>query len=487
MKYIVDALDIMDKVANELNIDYIESDKYASIIVSLSKMASLIEEIKLGNLRVDIENFILDLNIQYLQINIAKYLLPEVHFMDISKEYIEERKLSDLSDIQLLKYLVVVLKTIAWTQKDNLLLVKYSKNIWNTGWHNLAKQCRGKVIDWKERTIVSYPFNKFYNLNEVEETKLSRVNELLSKANEVIVTDKKDGSAIIVTNHNSNTIINTNGVFNNIQVTLTKQLLSEKYSYFYNNMPEGYTFVFELVHPENKIVLDYGNIEKLYLLSIRDLRTLRLLTYKELKEFADKWQLDITESYDFKSLNELVKIAETECKDIKEGWVIRVITDSEDFMFKLKYAEYFKLARIKAIPTLKKLYTLLQQDKLDDMMSSADEYICKEINDKVQIINDYINKAVLLVENESKNILSEYNVSRGNIPKEKLLVILDKLKGNVLSSYIIRYIKSDKGLEELFDMLPSTTSFEKIYHYINGIYGITDDKWNFCEKQAYNE
>lgn len=477
----------MDKVSKELNITYVESDKYASIIVSLSDMLSNLDEIELGQLRLDIEDFILSLDIQYLKVNIAKYLLPEVSYLDIPKEYIDERELSDLIDIQLLKYLVVVLKTIAWTQKGNLLLVKYSKNIGNTGWHNLAKQCRGKVIDWKERTIVSYPFNKFHNLNEVEETKIERINDLLSNAKDVMVTDKKDGSAIIVTNHRGNIVINTNGVFANIQITLTKQLFAKKYLNFYNNIPEGYTFVFELIHPENRIVLDYGDDEKLYLLAIRDLRTLKLLTYREMKDFAAKWKLDITEAFDFNTIDSLIETAETECKNIKEGWVIRVITETEDFMFKLKYAEYFKLARIKAIPSLKKLYTLLQQDKLDDMMSAAEEDIRQEVEEKVQIIYDYRDKVAHLVEKEGKNLLAKYELSRGNIPKDKLLKILNEVRENVLSSYIIKYIKAEKGIEDLFDRLPSTPVFEKLYFYINDIYGITEDKWNICEKQVYNE
>ena len=484
LKYIVSALDLMDKLSKELNIAYIDYDKYASIIVSLSDMLSDLDIIELGSFRLDIEDFILKLDIEYLKTNIAKYLLPEVSYLDIPKEYIDEREISDLNDIQLLKYLVVVLKTISWTQKGNLLLLKYSKNIWNTGWHNLAKQCRGKVVNWKDRTIVSYPFNKFYNLNEVEETKLERVNSLLVNANEVMVTDKKDGSAIILTNHNGEKIMNTNGSFENIQVVLATELFEKKYSKFFNNMPEGYTFVFELVHPENKIVLNYGDIEKLYLLAIRDLKTLKLLTYKELKDFADKWQLDITESFDFNTLDELIKTAETECKEIKEGWVIRLITETEDFIFKLKYAEYFKLARIKAIPSLKKLYILLQQDKLDDMMAAAEEDIVTEVEDKVKVIYDYVDKTKQAVEKEAKCLLEKYEISRGNIPKDKLLMVLNDLKGNVLSSYIIRYIKAEKNLEELFDKLPVSTVFEKIYFYINDIYGITEDKWNSCEKQV---
>ena len=466
----------MDKLAKELNIEYKNENKYASIIVALSEL----EEVDLSEIRGIIEKYLYSLEIQNLNINIAKYLLPNVHYEDISQEFIDKRELSDLTDFQLLRYLVVVLKTISWVQKDNLLVLKYSKNIWNTGWHNLAKQCRGKVIDLNERTIVSYPFNKFYNLNEVEETKIDRVQFLIDNAKEIIVTDKKDGSAIIVTNYKGNIIINTNGEFNNIQVILAKKLFEKKYKHFYKNMPEGLTFVFELIHPDNRIVLDYGDTEKLYLLAIRDLTTLRLYNYNEMKNFAEKWELDITECYDFNSLTDLVQIAESECKNIKEGWVIRVITDTEDFIFKLKYREYFKLARIKSIPSLKKLYILLEQDKLDDMLSVAEEAIKSDVEGKIQIIFDYIDKIKHLVEQKSNILLEKYEVERGNIPKDKWLKILSEVRGNVLSSLILKYLRS----EEIFKKLPSNVAFEKYYYYINELYGIEEDLWNSSEKQV---
>ncbi len=470
----------MDIVADELNIEYDINNKYASIIVSLSSL----DEFDIKNIRGIIKNYLYSLDIQYIKINIAKYLLPNVSILEIPQDFIDDRELNELNDFQLLKYLVVVLKTISWVQKDNLLLLKYSNNIWNTGWHNLAKQCRGKVIDWKERSIVSYPFNKFYNLNEVEETKIDIVKHMLSNAKDVMLMDKKDGSAIIVTNHKGNIVINTNGVFENIQVTLTKELFAKKYLNFYQNMPEGYTFVFELVHPENRIVLDYGDTEKLYLLAVRDLKTLKLLRYNEIKEMANKWCLDITEFYDFNTLDELVNKAETECKDIKEGWVIRIITDNEDFMFKLKYAEYFKLSRIKAIPSLKKLYTLLQQEKLDDMLSAAEDDLRAELEIKIQVIYDYLSKIADITEKESNKLLGEYNVEKGNIPTEVLLKIIAEVKGSLLSSYMLKYIKTTDSIDDVFKVLPSTTMFGKLYYYVNEVYNIKEDIWNISEKQV---
>ena len=256
MKYILKTLDIIDKVSNELKLNIVENDKYRSLVADIYSLSKEGTVVLSDGLKEDIIAYLKSLDIQ------DEYpLLCKVSGIEMGITFDFEH----LTDNQLLRYLAIVLRTVTYLQKDNLLLLKYSKTIWNTGWHNLAKQCRGKVIDLDTRQAVVYPFNKFFNLNEVDETKIEKVESLLDGADYISVTDKKDGSAIIVTNHNGEVIINTNGEFENDQIKLAKKLFVDKYNYFYNNVPEGYTFVFELIHPQNRIVLDYGNEQKLYL------------------------------------------------------------------------------------------------------------------------------------------------------------------------------------------------------------------------------
>ena len=286
MDYVQKSLNLMDKLVEYFGYSPEKDNYYSSIVQFLyEKSQSGAVEIE-KCLREEITVYLESLEIEDEKILICKFL-----GMTVNENFVvpENTSFDLLDDRCFLCFLVTVLRTISWVQSDNLLLVKYSKNIWNTGWHNLAKICRGKVYDLNTHNIVVYPFDKFFNLNEVEETKEERVQELLGKAKEIYVTDKKDGSAIIVTNYNGNVILNTNGQFKNIQIDLARKLFNEKYKGFIENVPEGYTFVFELIHPDNAIVLDYGQEKKLYLLAIRDLTTFKLKSYPELVAFAEEY------------------------------------------------------------------------------------------------------------------------------------------------------------------------------------------------------
>ena len=390
MKYILATLDMIDKVSEELKLDIVEKDKYRFLV---AQIYSQNESVVLSeDLKKDIIAYLKSLDIQ-----------DEVQLL-YKISGVENIEFEDLTDYQLLRYLAIVLRTVTYLQKDNLLLMKYSKTIWNTGWHNLAKQCRGKVIDLNTKQAVVYPFNKFFNLNEVEDTDLDRIYSLLSDADYISVTDKKDGSAIIVTKYNGEVIINTNGEFDNEQVKWAKGLFEKKYNYFYHNIPEGYTFVFELIHPLNRIVLDYGDEKTLYLLAVRNLTDLKLLRYSELVEVAEQYYLDITESFEFTNLDDFISKTE-EAENIKEGWVFRVISGDTDMMFKLKYQEYFRLSRIKSIPSLKKIYTLLQAEKLDDVLSVAESDIKDAVMTDVQTLFDYIENFKGLIKEDSDNLL----------------------------------------------------------------------------------
>ena len=83
---------------------------------------------------------------------------------------------------------------------------------------------------------------------------------------------------------------------------------------------------------------------------------MKLLKYNSLVKIAKQFYLDITESFEFDDLQKFIDKTMNETENIKEGWVFRVIKGKTDMMFKLKYQEYFRLSRIKSIPSLSRSY-----------------------------------------------------------------------------------------------------------------------------------
>ena len=147
-------------------------------------------------------------------------------------------------------------------------------------------------------------------------------------------------------------------------------------------------------------------------------------------------------------------------------------------MFKLKYQEYFRLSRIKSIPSLKKVYALLQTGTLDDVLSVSESSIRDAAMEDVALIFDYIEKYKVYIGEEVDFYCKKYNQKRGEIEKDALLKIIQDVKNNPFSAYILKVLKDNWDINTLFDMLPKTTTFEKLYKYYNVKHNITEDIWD---------
>lgn len=477
MRYIIETLNFLDYMVESLNIEVNSDSIYSSAIREIYALG-LNENLKLSSEQYQrVVEYLKYLEIEKEKNLIANFKgIPNDVFDNFSAEDKNKLEYTDLIDYKLVRLFGLVLKTVNFVQRGDLLLLKYSKSIWNTGWHNLAINCRGKVVDLNTHKVVVYPFNKFFNLNEVKDTQEKVVLQKLENAKNIYVTDKKDGTAIIITRYKGHLIVNTNGEFENIQIQYAKRLLNEQYTYFEKNVPEGFTFIFELIHPDNKIVLDYGNEKKLYLLAVRDLKTLKLLDYPKLEELARQYHLDITESFKYTNLYDFISKASSETNDIKEGWVFRIVLENEDFMFKLKYSEYFKLARVKNIPSLKNIYKLLLSDNLDDILSVVNSEIKESVLKDIELIYEYIEKFKKIIIEKTNFYKVKYQIEQ-EIKIEDIKEIVQDLKNNPFSVYILRVLKGF-NLDDLFVKLPSCISFEKLYRYTNKYLDIKEDIWD---------
>ena len=111
MEYILRVLDLLNSLQEYFNIEYDVSNKYADIIKILNIKSK--EEIIVLNrdIRVKIEEFLKSIKVQKEKILIAKYLGYDVE--NISENDVVKLGLFMLSDTDLLKYLVLVLRTIS--------------------------------------------------------------------------------------------------------------------------------------------------------------------------------------------------------------------------------------------------------------------------------------------------------------------------------------------------------------------------------------
>jgi hypothetical protein len=130
-------------------------------------------------------------------------------------------------------------------------------------WTPETLACRGLVVD-EQNQIVARGLPKFFNHDEIH--KFPALSEQFGQhilgGDPVVVTEKMDGSLILVFTWEGNTVVATRGRFDSPQAHMAREILDRKY-------PEcGWagngTYLFELIHPENRIVVNYGGTADLY-------------------------------------------------------------------------------------------------------------------------------------------------------------------------------------------------------------------------------
>lgn len=373
-------LNILDKL-NSINrpVSDLENNKY-----TYEEKIQYIKSIARGSKQqsINLDDY-LELD-SYLTYQIREFLLD----LDIPRQTVE---IENLTGIDLLKYMTKIIDTIqikTSMQRQSLIVLKYNKQINETGFHNLSRVCRGKVINVKTHEIVQYPYDKFFNIDENNEYSLDKIRNRLACAKYISVTEKVDGCLVAVTQTAKtkdiqideksidNIIIQTMGQFDNEQIQIAKAILIKQRSIIKPNR----TYIFELVTPLEKHVVDYGNLETLILTNIRDLKTYRLLRYNEIISEGQQLRLPVVKQYEYSNIADFIEKAsreqETSGKNKleHEGWVFRIDNKyGETFMFKLKYKEYFRLSRQKSNISPEKLFTIIKVGKYNDYLNQVQD------------------------------------------------------------------------------------------------------------------
>src|SRR5579885_481968 len=122
-------------------------------------------------------------------------------------------------------------------------------------WTEETMMCRG-LITTSAGEIVARPFPKFFNYEEYE-------GQIPKEP--FTVTEKMDGSLGILYFVDGKPAIATRGSFTSEQAIRATAILRERYEHF--PFSPHYTYLFEIIYPGNRIVVDYGKMDDLVLLA----------------------------------------------------------------------------------------------------------------------------------------------------------------------------------------------------------------------------
>lgn len=242
-----------------------------------------------------------------------------------------------------------------------LTIWNYSEKVqYENLWNETLLMCRGLVTN-DTGDIVARPFSKFFNIEEGR----------YSPTENFEVYEKMDGSLGIVFWYQGQWVVATRGSFTSDQAIKAKELLKK---YNTDIMFRHLTFCFEIIYPENRIVLDYLGEEKLVLLGTFDKNG------KEIGvEIWEQYGFDVVKKYDgitdYQQLKKMVK-------NDQEGFVVKF---SNGDRIKVKGEEYLRLHKIMTNVTTTGIWEYLKngEDVMELLKDVPDEFY-KKIQNYVQ-------------------------------------------------------------------------------------------------------
>lgn len=241
-----------------------------------------------------------------------------------------------------------------------LTIWNYSEKVqYENLWDETLLMCRGLVTD-NDGKIVARPFKKFFNMEEGKHT----------PTEEFEVFEKMDGSLGIVFKYNGEVMYATRGSFASDQaIWMTKYGKENNFNYI---LVDGLTYLFEIIYPENRIVVNYQGEERLVLLGIIKTESGEELPYEDIS--FDGW--DIVNKYDgIKDYTTLKGII----GDNEEGFVVRF---SNGDRMKIKGEEYLRLHKIMTNLSTTSVWEVLSNNgNIDDLIKDVPDEFYKKIKE----------------------------------------------------------------------------------------------------------
>ncbi len=292
-------------------------------------------------------------------------------------------------------------------------------------WDLYTLSCRGLIIDI-DGNILARPFQKFKNIEEHDESEFDLTQDF-------DIFEKLDGSLIILFYYKSQMkwIVASRGSFISEQSIEAKKILYKDLNLF-KKLNKKCTYLFEIIYKKNRIVVDYGDMYDLILLSRIETNTNFELFYDDLVDkyskiftIVNKINIKINNIYELKQLNE----------KNKEGFVVRFFNG---FRVKIKFEEYVRLhgilTNVSNIIIWEHLKNNYDFNKIFDKI--PDEFYNWIVKTKKEIISEY---------NEiERNALKEFiKIFHINNIKERKSFALESLKTNYSSILFKLYDKKE--------------------------------------------
>lgn len=317
--------------------------------------------------------------------------------------------------------------------------------------HPELEWCRGLILNDKNE-IIARPFRKFWNYEQYD-------NNGLPPYKSFQIFDKLDGSLGIVYPTSKGIAVATRGSFQSEQALWATEFLNNNHKDFCEKLFWEYqtkgkfldTWLFEIIYPENRIVVHYNDFKGLIFLTAINNSMGNDWDFFFARSRAKEFGFEVVEKFD--GIEDFTKIRDLIKRDNAEGFVILFNTG---LRVKMKYEEYCRLHRIITGVSSKKIWEMLRAgdsfaEILELVPDEFHEWVNKVKNELEEKFNSIDTIVQLTCQTLSKIEDIQEDIDAKEVRKRQASVILRDYKP--LSSAIFSELDGKNSKDIIWKMI----------------------------------
>lgn len=311
-------------------------------------------------------------------------------------------------------------------------------------WDDITIMCRGLVTD-DLGNIVARPFPKFFNYEEVIDKGV-----IPWDSEYVHVQEKMDGSLGILFYYADQWILATRGSFTSDQAIKGLEIIKSKYDL--NKFIKEVTYLCEIIYPENRIVVDYGEDKITFLGATVPEMEFNWAPAKAIFRSSGIKEDDVVWSSVEHLTDDLFKRYQDLNESDKEGFVIRFYPSG--YRVKIKFEDYVRLHKIMTNLSTRNVWEMISSGgDINEMLVDVPD----EFYDKIKNYAEELKSQFETLDREYKwifKILKRSLTEVYNVPAEKQRAVFAEYAKNYKHPAILFKMLDDRDYSNIiWDLL----------------------------------
>lgn len=333
----------------------------------------------------------------------------------------------------------------------------------------LRRECRGLIFD-KHGNLISRPFQKFFNVNEREETQTQHID--FTKPHRIL--EKLDGSMIRPLRIGNDWRLGTKMGITDVAMQAEAYIADKphfvKFFDFCEKLGEnGVTPIFEWLSRQQRIVIDY-QVDELVLLAVRDNLTGEYYVYEMLEKISREFDIGIVRQFpgNMQSMQELIDY--TRNQEGIEGFIVKF---DDGMMVKIKGDWYVQIHKAKdQIGREKNLIAMLLDNNVDDVKPFL-------LQDDLDRLDKFEHEFFAGIHNTVHELVEAYNENHRSNRGEFARLIHETLPSNWFPIMFKMY-DGVNCVEALIDTIRKNLTTQK---KVDSVRWIFNTSWNYGSEE----